>query len=191
MYDFICIEREYGSGGHSIAEKLAKRLNFDLNDHSVVVETCKRMGLSYDMVSQMDEQNPIKPIFKSKEMDGHLSLEDQIYNTEVAVIQEAAEKGKGIFVGRSAGEILKDKNCLKVFICADKGFRYDRTLNVENIDSDKAESVMQKFDKRREKFFTTHSGAKWGSSDYFDLVLNSGHLGIDTCVDILENLAKK
>ena len=43
MYDYITIERTYGSGGHKIAEQLAKRLNYRLYDRSVVVETCKRM----------------------------------------------------------------------------------------------------------------------------------------------------
>ena len=190
MYDFITIEREYGSGGHSIAEALSKRLKYDLYDQNVVVETCKRMDLSYDQVSKMDEQNAIKPIFKAKGPE-YPALEDQIYDTEVKIIQEAAETPGKIFVGRCASEILRDKKCLKVFIKADKEFRLNRTLNVEKIAPNEAEGVMQKFDKRREKFFTKHSGAQWGSSDYFDLVLNSGALGVDACVDILELLAKK
>ena len=49
---------------------------------------------------------------------------------------------------------------------------------------------MKRFDKKREKFFTTHSGAKWGDPEYFDLVLNSDKLGEDACVAILETLAK-
>ncbi|MCR4673970.1 MAG: cytidylate kinase-like family protein [Lachnospiraceae bacterium] len=189
MYDYITIERRYGSGGHEIATELSKRLKYRLCDRNVVVETCKRMELPYEQVSVMDEQNPIKPIFKPKGNE-HLSLEDQIYNTEVEIIREAAEKPGCIFVGRCAAEILKDKKCLKVFITASDEFRMNRALTVEGLDASKAKDVMQKFDRTREKFFTTHSGAKWGSSEYFDLVLNSGELGISACVSILEQLAK-
>ena len=187
MYDYITIERKYGSGGHEIAAKLAKKLGYRLYDRGVVVETCKRMGLSYDVVSGMDEQTPVKAIFKAP--GGNLSMEDQIYNTEVEVIREAADTPGCVFVGRCASEILKDKKCLKVFITANDDFRKDRTLNVEKIEADKADEVMKKFDKKREKFFTTHSGAKWGSEDYFDLIINSGELGEDACVAILEKLA--
>lgn len=190
MYEYITIERKYGSGGHNIAEALAKKLGYRLYDRGVVVETCKRMGLSYDQVSGMDEQTPIKPIFKAPGSD-HLSMEEQIYNTEVEIIREAANEPGCIFVGRCASEILKDKNCLKVFITADDDFRLNRSINVEKNAKDKAEDVMKKFDKKREKFFTTHSNEKWGSPEYFDLIINSGHLGEDACVALLEALAKQ
>ena len=189
MYKYITIERKYGSGGHHIAEALAKRLGYRLYDRGVVVETCKRMGLSYDQVSGMDEQTPIKPIFKAPGNE-HLSMEEQIYNTEVDIIREAAEKPGCVFVGRCASEILKDKKCLKVFITADDDYRLYRSITVEKNEKDKAEDVMKKFDKKREKFFTTHSGGKWGSPDYFDIVINSTHLSEEDCVALLEALAK-
>ncbi len=188
MYDYITIERKYGSGGHEIAEKLAKKLNYRLYDRGVVVETCKRMGLSYDQVSGMDEQTPIKAFFKAP--GEQLSMEEKIYNTEVEIIREAAEQPGCIFVGRCASEILKDKKCLKVFFTADNDYRKDRTLNVEKIAPDKAEEVMRKYDKKREKFFQLHSGEKWGSPEYFDLIINSGQLGEEACVSLLESLAK-
>ncbi len=189
MYDYIAIERKYGSGGHGIAAKLADRLGYRLYDRGVVVETCKRMGLSYDMVSTMDEQTPIKPIFKAPGQE-HLSLEEQIYNTEVEIIREAAEQPGCVFVGRCASEILKDKKCLKVFITASEDYRLERSVSVEKNPSDKAEEVMKKFDKKREKFFTAHSGAKWGSPDYFDLIINSAEIGEEGIVAMLEQLAK-
>ena len=188
MYDYITIERSYGSGGHEIAEKLAKRLGFELYDRNVVVETCKRLGIPYEQVSAMDEQNPVNTFFKSSKE--HASLEEKIYNTEKEIILEAAEKGGGVFVGRAACEVLKEKNCLKVFITADKDFRMNRTLNVERISPNEAEDVMKKFDKKREKFFTAQSGAKWADPIYFDLILNSAHIGIDECVDALEGVVK-
>ena len=189
MYDYITIERNYGSGGHGIAAKLAERLNYRLYDRSVVVETCKRMGLSYDQVSGIDEQTPIKPIFKAPGND-YMSMEEKIYSTEVDVIREAALAPGCVFVGRCASEILKDKKCLKVFITADKNYRLDRSIKVEKNPSDKAEEVMKKFDKKREKFFTSHAGDNWASPEYFDLIINSGAIGEDACVAMLEALVK-
>ena len=189
MYDFITIERKYGSGGHEIADKLAKKLNYRLYDRGVVVETCKRMGLSYDMVSGMDEQTPVKAIFKVPGQE-HLSLEEQIFNTETDIIKEAAETPGAIFVGRCASEILKDKKVLRVFITAETAYRLERARNVEKIEAGKAEEVMRRFDKKREKFFTTNSKAKWGDTDYFDLIINSGKITADDAVAMLEALVK-
>ncbi|MBR1623007.1 MAG: cytidylate kinase-like family protein [Pseudobutyrivibrio sp.] len=189
MYEYITIERKYGSGGHKIADTLAKKLNYKLYDRGVVVETCKRIGLPYDQVSAMDEQTPVKAIFKMPGAD-NVSMEEKIYNTEAEIIREAAEQPGCIFVGRCASEILKDKKCLRVFITASDSYRLNRSVNVEKNAPDKAEEVMKRFDKKREKFFTTHSGAKWGDPEYFDLVLNSDKLGEEACIAILETLAK-
>lgn len=189
MYDYITIERKYGSGGHKIADTLAKKIGYRLYDRGVVVETCKRMGLPYDQVSGMDEQTPVKALFKAPGTD-NVSLEEKIYSTESDIIREAAQEPGCIFVGRCASEILKDKKCLRVFITANDNYRKNRAITVEKNEPDKADEVMKRFDKKREKFFTTHSGAKWGDPEYFDLILNSDKLGEDACVAILETLAK-
>ncbi len=189
MYDYITIERKYGSGGHEIATKLAERLKYRLYDRGVVVETCKKMGLSYDVVSGMDEQTPVKTLFKAPGNE-HLSMEEQIYNTEKEIITEAAKEPGCVFVGRCASEILKDKKCLRIFITADTKYRLQRAVTVENIPQDKAEEVMKKFDKKREKFFNAHTKDKWGAADYFDLIINTEKIGVDACVDFLECLIK-
>ncbi len=188
MYDFITIEREYGSGGHAIAEALAEKLGYELYDRNVVVETCKRLEIPYEQVSSMDEQNPVNTFFKSSK--DNTTLEEKIYDMEKQIILEAAEKHKCVFVGRCASEILKEKKPLRVFVTADHAFRLERTLNVEKISSGEAEDVMKKFDKKREKFFVAHAGARWASPEYFDLILNSGRIGVEGCVEALAALAK-
>lgn len=189
MYDYITIERSYACGGHDIATALSKKLGYRLYDHKVVVETCKRLNMPYNMISQMDEQVPVKTPFKVPG-DKYLPLEEQIFNTEREIIREAAEKPGCIFIGRCASEVLKDHRCLKVFITADIDFRKDRALNVEKLSPESLEGEMRKFDNKRSKYFTSHANARWGTPEYFDLVLNSGALGIDTCVDILVTACK-
>ncbi len=188
MYEYITFERKYGSGGHEIAAKLADKLGYRLYDRGVVTETCKRMGLPYDMVSTMDEQTPVKTFFNAPGQEK--TLGEQIYSTEAEIIKEAADTPGCVFVGRCASEILKDKKCLKVFITANDKFRLERAKTVEKIPAEKAEEVMSKFDKKREKFFTAHSEAKWGAPEYFDIIINSAEIGVDAAVEMLERLVK-
>ncbi len=188
MYELITIEREYGSGGHEIAETLAAKLGYELYDRNVVVETCKRLEIPYEQVSSMDEQNPVNTFFKSSK--DNTTLEEKIYDMEKQIILEASEKHKCVFVGRCASEILKEKKPLRVFVTADHDFRLRRTLDVEKITAGEAEDVMKRFDKKREKFFVAHAGARWASPEYFDLILNSGRIGIEACAAALEALAR-
>ena len=184
MYDFITIERRYACGGQQIATKLSQKLNYRLYDHNMVVETCERLDLPYNMIVGMDEQAPVNTLFNLPG-EKYLPLEEKIFNTEVEIIQEAAKEPGAIFVGRCAGEVLKDKKCLREFITASKEFRRERAIKVEKIARENAEKTMQKFDQRREKYFTAHSSARWGVPENFNLVLNSELLGVDACVDIL------
>lgn len=188
MYDYVTFERLYGSGGQEIAKKLSERLGYRLYDRSVLIETCKRMDVAYSYICQLDETAPSKLFFRGP--GNNLSLEEQIFNTEKEVISEAAEKPGCIFVGRCASEILKDKKVLRVFVTADDEYRLNRATSVEKIDADQAEGQMRNVDKRREKFFNAHAGNNWASADYFDVIINSGKLGIDACVDMLEGLIK-
>ncbi len=73
---------------------------------------------------------------------------------------------------------------------ADDEYRLDRAINVENVAPDQAEGQMRKTDKRREKYFNAHAGNNWRSPEYFDIILNSGRLGIDACVDLLEGIIR-
>lgn len=184
MYDFITIERSYASGGHQIATELSQKLGYRLYDHKVLVETCKRLDMPYNMIVDMDEQVPIKTPFKVPG-NKYLSLEEQIFNTEKEIILDAAKEPGCIFVGRCASTMLNDKKCLKVFITADAAFRKDRALKVEKLDPANADKTISKFDARRKKFFTTYAHSQWGTPEYFDIVLNSGQLGVEACGDIL------
>jgi hypothetical protein len=49
---------------------------------------------------------------------------------------------------------------------------------------------MRKNDRRRERFFNTYADGKWGSPEYFDLIMNTGRLGADACVKVLKALVK-
>ena len=184
MYDFITVERSYASGGHEVAKALAKKLNYRIYDHDVLVETCRRLDMPYVMIADMDENLPAKNPF-SVRGDKYLPLEEQIFNTEKEIILDAVKEPGAIFVGRCACEILKDYRCLKVYITASSEFRRERAIEVEKIAPDNVDNVMHKFDNRRKKYFNAHADTKWGAPEYFDVILNSGELGINACVDIL------
>jgi len=52
----ITISREYGSGGGEIAARLAKRLNWQLIDHEVVVRVARMLRVSEKEAEEHDER---------------------------------------------------------------------------------------------------------------------------------------
>ena len=63
--------------------------------------------------------------------------------------------------------------------------RKERAVSEYGISADKAENVLKRFDKRRSNFYSANSGRKWDNKEGYDMILDSGRLSIDKCVDII------
>ncbi len=198
MYRYVAIERQYCSGGQEIARILAKKLGYKLYDHEVLVETANRLELPAIYISDLEETSSTNPLFNlSQTALGGLNkkksmpLSEQIYNMEKEVILDVAKNQNCVFLGRCAGGILNEKECLRVFIYADDSYRFRRGKNKEKIPEEKVESELKRVDKKRADFFTSHTGKKWGARDFFQISLNAAALDIETCVELLAAAVKK
>ena len=50
---------------------------------------------------------------------------------------------------------------------------------------------MKQVDKKRRKYCSYYTNTVFGMSEYYDLCLNSSKLGIETCIDLICDLAQK
>ena len=65
--------------------------------------------------------------------------------------------------------------------------KYDATLiTLEEFDA----RVLREKDKKRKINYKYYTDQDWGVCDNYDISLNTGTLGIDKCVDIIEELVK-
>ena len=105
---------------------------------------------------------------------------------ESKIINELAFKGSSVIIGHCAGHVLRDRNdVLNIFIHADWEVRKKRAIETYGIEKSKAESVLKKYDKRRANYYTANTNKRWNDISNYHLVLDSGKLGIDKCVDII------
>ncbi|MGN0374260.1 MAG: cytidylate kinase-like family protein, partial [Butyrivibrio sp.] len=111
MKKIITISREFGSGGRFIGEKLAGRLGFAFYDREIIERVAGETGLSEKYISQRGEYAPKNSIFSysfvGRDTQGG-SVDDYIYQAQRIVIQDIAEKGNCVIVGRCSDFILKD-----------------------------------------------------------------------------------
>ena len=114
---------------------------------------------------------------------------DYLWKIQYNIITELAEEGPCVIVGRCADYILRDKaDCLKVFIHADLAFRVERIVKEYGEREESPEQRLRDKDKRRAAYHRFYTNMKWGHAQNYDLTLNSGTLGIDKCVEIIEGL---
>ena len=60
----ISVSREFGSGGHVIAEQLAKRFNLPLYDNNLLQEIAEKKNLAAESLEKYDEVPKNKSFFK-------------------------------------------------------------------------------------------------------------------------------
>lgn len=194
----ITISREFGSGGRSIGREVANRLGIPFYDKELVEQIAVDSGFAPTFVEEHGEHSPtasrLAYAFSHQAVPGvmnGMSTADFLWSIQCAVIQQLAEKGPCVIVGRNADYILKDrKDVLNVFIHADMSARADRIVRLYGESEKSPETRLQEKDKRRKINYQHYTGRTWGMAGNYDLCLDSSTLGIDHCVDIIVSLAK-
>lgn len=194
----ITISREFGSGGRTIGREVANRLGIPFYDKELVEKIALESGFAPKFVEENGEHAPGKSrlsyAFAHQGVPGvmnGLSTADFLWSIQCGTILQLAEDGPSVIVGRNADYILKDRtDCLHVFIHADDDFRADRIVRLYGESEKRPEARLAEKDKRRAINYQHYTGRTWGMAQNYDLCLNSSHLGIEKCVEIILSLVK-
>lgn len=198
----ITIARQFGSGGRNIGKKLAKALEIPFYDQELIDEGAKESGINPEMVKDLEE-TPTNSLLYSIATSsffgaGHFSptvelpMTDRLFLAQSDVIRKFASEGSCVIVGRCANYVLRDdEDTVDVFIHRDFEERVNQVSKIYDLNLKKAEETVKKIDKRRSNYYSYYSDKKWGQADNYDLCLNSGALGEDSCVDIIRAFIEK
>ena len=195
----ITISRQFGSGGRTIGREVADKLGIPFYDKELVDQIAMESGFAPQFVEEHGEHSPGRSLlsyaFAPQGVPGimnGLSTADFLWNIQCSVILQLAEKGPCVIVGRNADYILKDHpNCIHAYIHADEDFRADRIVRLYGESENSPQARLQEKDKRRRINYHHYTGRNWGVSQNYDICLNSGKLGVETCADIIVSLATK
>lgn len=194
----ITVSREFGSGGRSIARRVAEQLKIPFYDKELVEQIALKSGFAPNYVDEHGEHAPGKTIlsyaFTGNGVPGvmnGLSTADFLWNIQCNVILQLADKGPCVIVGRNADYILKDRpDCMHIYIHADMQYRADRIVRLYGECEKSPQARLQEKDKRRKANYQHYTGRTWGDAHNYDICLNSSALGEDQCVAIIVDAVK-
>lgn len=184
----ISIGREFGSGGHIVAKKVAEHYDIPLYNKELLEEVAKDGKYSKEILERFDEK-PMNFAFMPVPVGGNtISLEQDIAIKQFNFIRKKAneEKQSFVIVGRCADEILSDNpNLVSVFILGDKVDKMKRVMEREGLDEKAALTKMKKVDKMRKVYHNFYCEGKWGDSRSYDVCIKVGKIDIDTAVKMI------
>lgn len=187
----ISISREYGSGGHDIAEKIANDFGFKFYDRSMLDEIAKEKNMNVETIAKYDEKP--RNFILSRSVAGYSnSPEEVIANMQFEFIKNKAESGESfVVVGRCAESILANyDNLITIFIEGDKESKIKRIVAKYKVSEQEAYDNMIRHDKKRKRYHNRYSEHKWGDLRFYDICINSSKLGEAETVSILEEYIK-
>ena len=188
----ISVGREFGSGGHAIAEELSKRFGIKLYDNNLLLEIAEKNGSDAEIIQKFDEAPKLRIL--SRTVRGYNnSPEDVISQLQFDYMRELAQNGESfVIVGRCAETVLKGHPALvSIFVLGDYETKLARISEKYSLSQKEAKSLIKTTDKKRKSYHNKHCELHWGDSRLYEVSINSSKLGIDETVDILETYINK
>lgn len=183
----ITLSREFGSGGHVIAEKLAEKFNIPLYDSNILKEIAIEKNVEHSELERYDEV-PKNRLFSKSRRGMTNSPEENTANLQFKYLRDKAESGESfIVVGRCADTVLKGyPGMVSIFVLGDKEAKIERICERLNLSKFDADIILNRQDKNRKSYHNYYCPVKWGDSRNYDICINSTRLGIDKTADFLE-----
>lgn len=193
----ITIAREYGSGGHLLGEMLSKELGIKLYDKEFIHLVAEKSGINEQYIKKNEQSIPsfwLKCILgknSEQSLERSLSSDDVLFVAESKIIQELAEKGPCIIVGRCADFVLRDyRNLIKVFCYSDLKSACVRCVQEYGVSEEKAESEIKRINHNRIAHYEYYTGEKWGEPHHYNLMINTGSIDLSVACNLIKSIYK-
>ena len=189
----ITIARQYGSGGRTIGEMLAERLNIHYYNKELMKLASEDSGISEALFVNADEKVKNTRLFRiarsayggeliPPESDDFTST-DNLFNYQAKIIRQLAREESCVIIGRCADYVLKDyDNVLSVFVHAPEDFCLEQAAKKHSMSPKELKKFIAKTDKHRAEYYRYHTGKEWTDARNYDLCLDSSKLGFERCV---------
>ena len=182
----VAIGREHGSGGHYIADLIARELGVKLYDKVSIEKEITSGGYSEELVSEMDEKT-VK-FFASRRIGRFSnSLEVNVAEKTFAMLRSKAAEGESfVVIGRCGEQVLENNpNCISIFICGDPQFKLNRVMNKLGLNAEQAIEEIRNVDRSRKNYHNYYCDTKWGDARGYDLTVKSNVLGCERTAEML------
>jgi cytidylate kinase len=211
----ITISRQFGAAGLPIGMALADRFGAELLDRKIVAQVAVRSGIPEQDIESYDERMPSfwqrvtsalassspEPIIVDVPYVEQLpaaTIQERLAALTRAVVEEAAETGNAVIIGRGSAWILgRRPDVLHVQLHASMDARVRYLMSrVEEIPGDapveeKAlRDLCNSVDAARGEYLKRLFNVDWLDARHYDIAIDTGRLGVEKTTDLIETAAR-
>ena len=195
----ISICREYWSGGKEIGKKVSDELGYTFLDKQLITEAAKKSGYDESVFEKVDEVATNSLLYSlvlgtyGANAAGAMPDNDKLFGLQAEIIRDTAKEKNCVVIGRCADYVLREEpHLIKIFLKADMDFRVERFRSLYTTpEGKKPEDIINKTDKKRASYYKFYTGNLWKDMNNYDLVINTGKVGIDNAVATIIDYVRK
>ncbi|MBR4730410.1 MAG: cytidylate kinase-like family protein [Prevotella sp.] len=203
----ITINRELGSGGRTVGEKLAAKLGVPFYDKALIKALTEKYHLTVEEIEKLKGRNhswwadfkramsigqgtanAARYYQVSMGDEPDLLTTDEMFRAEKEILKGIADEESCVIAGRSGFFVLKNHpNRLSVLIQASMEHRIERVMRKQGISREEAEKVIKKVDKMRENYVSHYAKTSRYDTRNYDLVISMDGKTEDEVVEMIYN----
>lgn len=210
----ITISRQFGAAGGVVGREVAERFGAEFLDRQIIALVATRAGIPESEAEGYDERLPglwqrLVAAFATGYSDVVLpslpealpgpGIHDRLATLTRAIIEETAERGNAVIVGRGGAFILAGQpGVLNVQLHATMEARVGYFLSqVEELPPDarpdeaSLRELCRSVDAARARYLRRLFGVDWNDASHYQLALDTGRLGIPLTTDVIETVARR
>ena len=197
----ITISRNFGAGGITLGERLAKELDYHFVNDQLIREVAEAAGVSCEQIECFEKRGTSKldkllnrivsPSFLERHAEKHGYVHEKAYVDEVkSVIIKLYEKGDCIIIGRGGNYTLQGyPGTIHILLVADDEHRRRFLMSKYKMNEHQADKAIKRADMIRKRFLDC-----FGPEDNHDdprlytMVLNMNQVTMDKAVELVKSL---
>ena len=199
----ITINRELGSGGRTVGEKLAAKLGVPFYDKALIKALMEKYHLNVDEIEKLKGRghnwwadfkrvvnigagltNSAKYYVLVDGDEPVLLTTDEVFKAEKEILQGIAEDESCVIAGRSGFFVLKNHpNHLSILLQASMEHRINRVMAKQGLSREEAEKAIKKVDEMRENYVNHYTHTSRYDTRNYDLVIRMDNKTEDEVAD--------
>ena len=210
----VALSVQNGSGGYTIARRVAEALSFRYYDWEITSEAARLAGVSPTDVLAAERvpgffERTMRRLgaISTMTIEGGPGFSDPspaVWSTAIdsmnsddyrqfiqEVVRQLASDGSAVIVGHAGQVILRDHpDVLKGFIHGSLQIRAERHAREHGISEDEALKLLTQSDKERRNLLRTVYHIEWTDTSNYDITLNTDSFSEDWTVDAIVAAAR-
>jgi cytidylate kinase len=200
----ITISRQFGAGGKTLGEMIAKRQEYTFVDNEIIQLVAKKAKVSTNWVESIEKEAGGKllkfmsGLVRKSFIDRILSDERGYIDEEIYVdllhkiITQIAAEADAVILGRGGQYILRDTaDVFHILLIADKEDRIRFMETHYDLSPSQALQSVNREDKRRVNLYRKFGKENYDHPDLYHMVLNMSKLELEDACDLVCDLISK